>query len=102
MIAFLKLIDNKTWKIVVSGWEHPIVTDIARKVSQKPEISWSIAKDETSLDNSLDLNTIFNGVDQNMFKLINTYTSAKETWSILDVAYVGTSKVKMSRLQLLT
>ncbi|MCI56665.1 gag-pol polyprotein, partial [Trifolium medium] len=27
MVAFLKSIDNKTWKTVVKGWEHPVVTD---------------------------------------------------------------------------
>lgn len=45
---------------------------------------------------------IFNGVDQDMFKLINAYMFAKEAWSILEVAYERTSKVKMSWLQLLT
>ncbi|MCI52348.1 gag-pol polyprotein, partial [Trifolium medium] len=26
-VAFLKSIDNKTWKSVVRGWEHPKVID---------------------------------------------------------------------------
>lgn len=37
-----------------------------------------------------------------MFKLIHTCTSGKEAWSILEVAYEETSKVKMSRLHILT
>ncbi|KAA0050403.1 gag-proteinase polyprotein [Cucumis melo var. makuwa] len=36
-----------------------------------------------------------------VFKLINTRTSAKEAWDILEVTYEGTSKVKTSRLQIL-
>lgn len=37
-----------------------------------------------------------------MFRLINTCTSAKEAWSILEVAYEGTSKVKLSCPQILS
>jgi hypothetical protein len=37
-----------------------------------------------------------------MFKLIKKCLSAKEAWEILMTCYEGTSKVKMSKLQLLT
>ena len=37
MIAFLKSIDNKTWKAVVNGWSPPQVTDTEVKVGHKPE-----------------------------------------------------------------
>ena len=50
-------------------------------------------EDEASLWNSHALNAIFNEVDQNVFKLINTCTSTKEAWIILEVAYEGISKV---------
>ena len=42
------------------------------------------------------------GVDKNMFRLINTCTVAKEAWDILKTAHEGTSRVRMSRLQMLT
>ncbi|TYK15997.1 gag-pol polyprotein [Cucumis melo var. makuwa] len=45
---------------------------------------------------------IFNGVDLNVFKLINSCSTTKEIWKTLEVAYEGTSKVKISRLQLIT
>ncbi|TYK04258.1 gag-pol polyprotein [Cucumis melo var. makuwa] len=48
------------------------------------------------------LNALFNVVDPNIFKLINTCKSAKAAWDILEVAFEGTSKVKISRLQILT
>ena len=59
--------------------EHPTVTDVVGKVSQKKEISWSNDEDEASLGNSWAFNAIFNGVDQNVFKLINICTSTKES-----------------------
>ena len=37
MIAFLKSIDNKTWKVVVSRWTPPQVTDTDGKMSLKPK-----------------------------------------------------------------
>ena len=43
------------------------MTDVAGKVSLKPEISCLNVEDEESLGNSRALNAIFNGVDQNVF-----------------------------------
>jgi hypothetical protein len=37
-----------------------------------------------------------------MFKLINTCIVAKDSWETLKVAHEGTSRVQMSRLQMLT
>jgi hypothetical protein len=48
------------------------------------------------------LNALFNGVDKNMFRLIKKCTVAKNAWEILRTAHEGTSKVKISRIQLLT
>jgi hypothetical protein len=48
------------------------------------------------------MNALFNGVDINIFRLINTCTMDTEAWEILKNAHEGTSKIKMSRLQLLT
>ena len=41
-------------------------------------------------------------LNRNIFHLINIGIYAKEAWDILPVARMGTLKVKMSRLQLLT
>jgi hypothetical protein len=102
MIAFLKSMDNKAWKAVIKGWTHPILTTVDGSTSLKAEADWSEAEDTEALGNSKALNVIFNGVDKNMFKLINTYTNAKQAWEILQTAHEGTSKVRMSKLQLLT
>ncbi|KAA0064119.1 gag-pol polyprotein [Cucumis melo var. makuwa] len=68
----------------------------------KPEVDWTDAEEQASVGNARALNAIFNGVDLNVFKFINSCTTAKEAWKILKVAYEGTSKVKISRLQLIT
>ncbi|KAA0046482.1 gag-pol polyprotein [Cucumis melo var. makuwa] len=60
------------------------------------------AEEQASVGNARAINVIFNGVDLNVFKLIDSCTTAKEAWKILEVAYEGTSKVKIFRLQLVT
>jgi len=48
------------------------------------------------------LNALFNGVDKNMFRLINTCTVANDAWEILRTTHEGTYKVRMSKFHLLT
>jgi hypothetical protein len=104
MSVFLKSIDSKTWKAVLKGWEHPMALDKdGNKTSVlKSEEDWTSAEDEASLANSKALNAIFNGVDQNVFRMIKQCNIAKKAWEILEITYEGTPGVKKSRLQLLT
>jgi hypothetical protein len=104
MSAFLKSIDSETWKSILKGWEHPVALDKDGNKTNvlKPEEEWTIAEEELSLANSKALNALFNGVDKNMFRLIKKCTVAKDAWEILKTAHEGTSKVKSSRIQLLT
>lgn len=59
-------------------------------------------EDEDVLGNSHALNVIYNGVDKNIFIIINTCSSAKKAWETLEAVHEGTSEVCISRLQLLT
>src|ERR1044072_5086066 len=106
MTTFLKSIDNKTWKAIVKGWTPPVNNTTeegtSTTISYKKEEDWTKEVDEEALANSKALNAIFNGVDKNMLKLINTCTIAKEAWEILRTTHEGTSRVRMSRLQMLT
>ena len=68
----------------------------------KPEEEWTTTEDKLSLANSKALNVLFNGVGKNMFRMIKQCTIAKDAWEILKTSHEGTSKVKISRLQLLT
>jgi len=104
MISFLKSIDNKTWKAVLKGWEHPRVKDKDGNDTSdlKPEEEWTKEEDDLALGNNKALNALFNGVDKNMFRLINSCTVAKDTWNIMKTTHERTSKVKMSKLQLIS
>ena len=64
MTAFLKYIDSKTWKIVVTGWSYPVTKTEDGKEILKPKLQWSEAEDEASFGNSRALNAIFNGVER--------------------------------------
>ena len=78
MCAFLKSLNSKTWKAVINGWEAPLSVDKdGNATGLKPEKDWSKEDDAASEENSRALNAIFNGVNQNVFRLINTCTSAK-------------------------
>lgn len=72
------------------------------KFVPKPEEDWTDTEEHESLGNSRALNAIYNGVDLNVFKLINSSITTKDAWKALEVAFEGTSKVKTSRLLLLT
>lgn len=45
MITFLKSIDSKTWKVVVTEWEHPTtITDDTGRVTPKLKLSRPMQK----------------------------------------------------------
>src|ERR1044072_1379287 len=107
MTSFLRAIDNKTWKDIIKGWSPPVKTateesSSTAKPTLKKEADWTPEEDAEALANSKALNAIFNGVDKNMFKLVKTCTVAKEAWEILMIAHEGTSRARMSILQMLT
>jgi len=71
MSAFLKPIDNKTWKAVLKGWEHPVVLDKDgnKTADLKLEEEWSTNEDELALGNSKALNVLLFTLD--FGKLLN-------------------------------
>ncbi|TYK07991.1 gag-pol polyprotein [Cucumis melo var. makuwa] len=101
MILFIKTLDGKAWRTLVAGYEPPMITVDGVSVP-KPEVDWTDAEEQASVGNARALNAIFNGMDLNVFKFINFCSTTKEAWRILEVAYEETSKVKISRLQLIT
>ncbi|GAA0163903.1 hypothetical protein LIER_19663 [Lithospermum erythrorhizon] len=101
MNSFLRSIDTKAWKIECTRWTRPTPTN--NNVSTvKLEADWTKEEEKVALANNKALNVIFNVVDINVFKLINTCTVVKVAWETLEMAYEGTQKVRMSRLQQLT
>jgi hypothetical protein len=92
-VAFLMSIDNRTWKVVLKGWEHLLTKDKDGKdtIKLKPEKDWSKEEDDLALGNSKSLNALFNGVDKNIFRLISNCTIAKKAWDILRTTHEGST-----------
>jgi hypothetical protein len=101
MTAFLKNIDSKVWKAVLTGWDHPTITSKEGTSTGvlKPEVEWTPDEEAAAHSNKRAIYALFNGVDTNMFKLIKNCVSAKDAWEILKTCYEGTTKVKQSKLQ---
>ena len=82
MSAFLKSIDNKTWRAIVKGWTPPVNKTTEGSSTTTPdykkEEDWTKQEEEEARANSKALNAIFNGVDKNMIRIINTCTVAKD------------------------
>lgn len=64
MVAFLKSLGSKAWKVILKGWKHIITTTKDGTTSLKSEAGWMNDEDNEVLGNSKALNEIFNGVDK--------------------------------------
>ncbi|TYK06510.1 gag-pol polyprotein [Cucumis melo var. makuwa] len=102
MEAFLMSLDMRSWRAVISRWEYPTEKDEVGQTVRKSELKWTKDEDDAAVGNSRTLNALFNAVNLNIFKLINTCKSTKVAWDILEVAFEGTSQLKISWLQILT
>ena len=75
MIDFLKVMDNKAWKVVLKGMKHHVVKDIDKDGKEtgteimKPEEEWDEDDDKEAIGNSKALNALLNGVDKNIFQV---------------------------------
>ncbi|KAK2371769.1 gag-protease polyprotein [Trifolium repens] len=104
MTAFLRSIDSKVWKAVLTGWERPTYASKEGTSTGvlKPEVEWTPEEETAAHYNHKAIYALFNGVDTSVFKLIKNCVSAKEAWEILEKCYEGTTKVKQSKIQHLT
>ena len=98
--AYIKAIDERSWKSVVTGWTPPTVTT-DEVTTVKSEETWTKEENSLATANFKALNAIFASVDSTQFKLISACESAKDAWSILQTAHEGTPLVKISKLQML-
>ena len=97
--AYIKSIDERVWRSILTGWTLPVTTNTETRVETiKPEQSWTIEENRLANYNFKALNAIFATVDVNKFKLISACESAREVWIILENAYERTSTVKISKL----
>ncbi|CAM8937745.1 unnamed protein product [Rhodiola kirilowii] len=101
MKAFVKSQDESVWEAVENGWTHPVTTK-AGKVNLLAKDKWTEIQKSAGAANSKAMNAIFSGVDGKNFKMISTCEIAKKAWDILQTAHEGTTKVKISRMEMVT
>ncbi|CAM8996726.1 unnamed protein product [Rhodiola kirilowii] len=101
MKAFLKSQDESVWEAVEHGWTHPMTSD-AGKVNLLAKDKWTEIQKSAEAANSKAMNVIFSGVDGKNFMMISTCEIAKKAWDILQTAHEGTTKVKISRMEMVT
>ena len=70
--------------------------------SEAAKSTWDKAALAATNANSKALNAIFCGVSPDEFQRISHATIAKEAWQILETMYEGMTKVKDTKLQMLT
>lgn len=77
---------NKTWKVVINGWT-PLKFIVEDKIEyMKPKKYQTSVEDENALGNSHALNVIQNGVNKNIYRIINTCNITKDTRETLEVS----------------
>ena len=93
MRAFIRSITQKTWKSIIIRWEAPKkALEDGVTLVKKAGIEWNPTEDEATLSNSKALNAIYNGLDRNVFWLINTCESAKKLGTFLKLPSKGRTR----------
>ncbi|TYK07986.1 gag-pol polyprotein [Cucumis melo var. makuwa] len=77
MILFIKTLDGRAWRALVAGWDPPMIT-VDGVFIPKSDVDWTNTKEQAYVGNDRALNAIFNDVDLNVFKLVNSCSYAKE------------------------
>ena len=88
MHAFVCAIDETVWDIVQNGYVRPITAN-----SEWDKVALALAN-----ANSKAINSIFCSVSTDEFHRISHVKTAKEVWTILELTYEGSKKVKDTKL----
>ena len=102
MKAFIRAMDVRAWKSILSGWTPPMVTDSEGKKVLKPEIDWLTEDDRLENYNKKALHAIYNGCDTDHIKLTSSCETAKEAREILQTTFEVSGDVKRNKLLSLT
>ncbi|KAA0067190.1 gag-proteinase polyprotein [Cucumis melo var. makuwa] len=74
------------WRALVANYDAPMITVNGVSVPEL-EVNMTDAEEQASVGNTRALNALFNGVNLNVFKLINSCSTTKEAWKTLEIAY---------------
>ena len=76
MKAFIKSVNEKAWKTILTGWDHPMTKNDKGEYVPKHEVEWTANEDKLANNNSKALNAIFDVVDA--IKLISRCEAVKK------------------------
>ena len=92
MKIYLQSIGLDTWNITQTEYSEP-TTDFAQ---------WTAEQKTVAQNNSKAMNILFCSLDRNEFNRVSVCKSAYEIWKTLQVTHEGTSKVKQTKISMLT
>lgn len=81
----------------MNGWKPPKEGDAVKR-----EANWTMLEEKVDETNTRVVNAIFGALSEQVHTLISKSEIGKDAWSLLATTYEGTSKVKESRMQMLT
>ncbi|KAL3643561.1 hypothetical protein CASFOL_014376 [Castilleja foliolosa] len=99
---FIKNIDERAWRAVITHWEKHMKKDKDGDSVPKREDEWDQNELNVANWNSKAMNTICSFVDIRYYKSIQRCESAKDAWDTLEKLCLGTAGVKKSRLRVLS
>ena len=97
MRAFIRALDVRAWKSILTRWSPPTTKDFKGNEIIKVEIDSSNDDDKLANYNDKALNAIFNGVDAEKIKLISLSIYAKKALDILQTKFEGLGDVKRNK-----
>ncbi|GFQ05156.1 hypothetical protein PHJA_002659700 [Phtheirospermum japonicum] len=100
--AYIKTIDERSWRAILTGWEAPRRDDTDGDIILKNEVYWTAEELSTSNVNTKALNAIYNFVDVSLFRIISNMQTTKEAWEALQLFCEGFGGVQRTKLRMLT
>ncbi|XP_057826189.1 uncharacterized protein LOC131037941 [Cryptomeria japonica] len=85
------------WEFVENGYQEPVDATTYNALTQAEK---DLLKENKKKDSKA-LFLIFQGVNESIFPRIQVATKSKQAWDILQTAYQGMGKVKITKLQML-
>ncbi|GFP97572.1 hypothetical protein PHJA_001901300 [Phtheirospermum japonicum] len=101
MRAYIKTMDERSWRAILTGWEFPRRDDPDGDIILKNEVDWTAEELATSNANTKALNAIYSFVDVPLFRTISNLQTAKEAWEALQLFCKGSRGVQRTKLRML-
>ncbi|GFP99943.1 hypothetical protein PHJA_002138400 [Phtheirospermum japonicum] len=101
MRAYIKTMDERFWRAILTGWEAPKRDDPDGDIILNNEVEWTAEELTTSNANTKALNAIYSFVDVSLFRIISNIQMDKETWEALQLFCEGSRGVQRTKLRML-